>query len=362
MNYIKHGSIFTKLQNIGTLIEYPKDYVVKNTNMILDDGTIKFTLYYPKANQVTLRYGTHQILMCKEEDEWCGFVNNLNTLQRVTVYVDGNEVLDSTLPIAFSENRLINYIDSCLCDNMQIPHGSVLSDYIFSRVTNRLEHINVYLPPDYFHKPDLSYPVLYLQHGHGENENAWIKQGQINFIYDELLYKKIAHPAIVVMCNGMMPYEDKDTIKLGFIEHFESFLVNEVIPYIDHTYRTIKKREYRAMAGLSMGSLQTSVVTLRHQDLFASAGIFSGFVQNPLSDYQEHIDKSLLSTYGNKINLFFRSIGNLDEYMSYFKSDDELLTSYNIKSYRVIYQGGHEWNVWQKSILDFLPMLFRMGE
>lgn len=125
-------------------------------------------------------------------------------------------------------------------------HGTVCWEYLESEITGKTEKLVVYLPPDYQRETNRRYPVLYLQHGHGENENCWVTQGKVNFIYDNLVAEKKAVSAIVVMCNGMVQMEGRDGRYIDS-RRLEELIVSEVIPFVDGRYRTLKERNYRAM-------------------------------------------------------------------------------------------------------------------
>lgn len=206
---------------------------------------------------------------------------------------------------------------------------------------------------------DFFLPVLYLQHGHGENETTWVNQGKVNFIFDNLISQGKANEAIIVMCNGMLTFEKKNEIFLNITEAFEKMLTTEVIPYIEQKYRTYGDKKHRAMAGLSMGSMQTSVVTLKHQELFDYVGIFSGFVRDILTGYEQHIQPEYLKTYSKNIKYIFRAIGEEDIFMDAFLNDDKLLKEYEVEHQRNLYKGYHEWKVWQHCIHDFLCQIFK---
>ncbi len=193
---------------------------------------------------------------------------------------------------------------------------------------------------------DKRYPVLYLQHGHGENETTWVTQGRMNFIADNLIDEGKAVPSIVVMCNGMTVFDEEGGVRLDYAESFPRMLVEEVIPYIYRRYRTLSDAGHRAMAGLSMGSIQTSIITLNHPELFSYVGLFSGFVQDPLTGYTGHLSPEKLKNYKDRFKVYFRGIGDRAIFLRNFLRDDELLERQKIPSDRRVYEGGHEWRVW----------------
>jgi enterochelin esterase family protein len=158
-------------------------------------------------------------------------------------------------------------------------------------VTETWRHAFVYLPPDYDTQTNKRYPVLYLQHGGGEDESGWIRQGKANFILDNLVASGNTKPMIVVMANGYAnragyvvpdltgkPFGSPEFVKVmqERMGAFEDDMTQVLIPFIDKTFRTLKDREHRSMAGLSMGGMQTFQVTFNHLDLFSYIGGFSG--------------------------------------------------------------------------------------
>ncbi len=350
--------------NIGPVSRLSDSERLPQAWEILPDGCVRFCLYYPNAKSVALQFLWNEpftIPLKREGDLWIGTAEARTGLMGLFVLVDGNEVLSPALPIGFSSSRPMNMIEVPEADTViepeDVPHGSVVMDQFNSRITKRLERVYVYLPPDY-QSSGKRYPILYLQHGHGENETTWVTQGRMNYIADNLIASGKAVPSVVVMCNGMTDFEEEEGVRLGFTEAFPHMLLEEVIPYIEGRYRTLADAEHRAMAGLSMGSIQTSITTLNHPELFSHVGVFSGFVQDPLTGYAEHLTQEKLDRYRNAFKLYFRAIGDQDPFLPHFRSDDELLARYGIDGERRIYPGGHEWKVWQHCFYDFYQLLF----
>ena len=276
--------------------------------------------------------------------------------------VDGTSILSEFFPIGYGGNKAINYIDVPEQDHpielLGENHGSVLSDFFESKITGQLERIMIYLPPEYMQNTEKKYPVLYLQHGHGENETCWVSQGKMNFIYDNLVHQRKAVPAIVVMANGMIYEESGDKRELKYRD-MSAFVKEELIPYVENKYRTYGDKEHRAMAGLSMGSLQTSITAFEHSELFSYVGVFSGFVQDILTQNQSHLTEKNKESFRGNNKLFFRGIGAEDRFIDFFKSDDEFLEKSKIKCERKIYKGDHEWKVWRRCLYDFAQLIFR---
>ena len=170
-----------------------------------------------------------------------------------------------------------------------VPHGQVREVWYHSSVTGSWRHALVYLPPDYDANTKARYPVLYLQHGGGEDETGWIRQGRANVILDNCIAAKECKPMIVVMAYGYArragqpipnvapgPSPEAARAREDMTKTFEDDVKLALIPFVDKTYRTLTDRDHRAMAGLSMGGFQTFHVTLNNLDLFSHIGGFSG--------------------------------------------------------------------------------------
>ena len=359
----KKTNIIPKDEKVGPIIHYDYDKVWPKPYEIMPDGRIRFNLYYPNAHKVVVRTYTDSFELEKKDECWTGEYNLGTGFIGIMLNVDGNETIYPALPIGFGGNKPINFIENPEQDTVIRPlncqHGTVVMDYMFSEITDHMERIYLYLPPSYHENTDKRYPVLYLQHGHGENETTWVNQGKVNFIFDNLISQGKANEAIIVMCNGMLTFEKKNEIFLNITEAFEKMLTTEVIPYIEQKYRTYGDKKHRVMAGLSMGSMQTSVVTLKHQELFDYVGIFSGFVRDILTGYEQHIQPEYLKTYSKNIKYIFRAIGEEDIFMDAFLNDDKLLKEYEVEHQRNLYKGYHEWKVWQHCIHDFLCQIFK---
>lgn len=362
------GLSFQKLNMIplneeaGPILHYEYSDIWPEAYEIIGEGLVRFKLYFPHAQKVKLRTYTDAFNLKKEGPFFVGECAVGTGFIGIMLNVDGNEVLYPALPIGFGGNKPINFMEllgnDSVIEPLKAAHGTVVMDYMESQVSKRLERVYIYLPPGYHENGEERYPVLYLQHGHGENETTWVNQGKLNFIMDNLIHQGKAKPMIIVMCNGMVSFEQDDGVHADITEAFEKMLISEVMPFVEKKYRVYGDKKHRAMAGLSMGSLQTSVITLRNQDLFDYAGIFSGFVRDVLSSYEGHLEPRYLSTFGKNMKYIFRAMGEEDVYMDAFLEDDCLFAEYNIVHDRVIYPGYHEWKVWQKCLHDFVQKIF----
>ena len=301
------------------------------------------------------------------------FKSGMNYIQ---IKVDGRDTLSALLPISYGYSRPYNYVELPSADGdfyelRNVPHGSVRREYFFSKVTGEWESCMVYTPWEYDYNPEKTYPVLYLQHGHGENEVGWTYSGKVNLIMDNLIAEGKATPFVIVMNNGMVQKKCSDGKHV--VDHllFESMLLEDVIPFIESRYRAGGNKDNRGMAGLSMGSMQTSMTVMDHPELFSEVGIFSGFLRDwisgselDMSGHAPNSNRHLLAMedadeFNGYFNIFFRAIGSEDPFMKYFLEDDAICESKGINCTRKIYSGTHDWNVWRMCIRDFAQQIFR---
>jgi enterochelin esterase-like enzyme len=253
-------------------------------------------------------------------------------------------------------------------DAKVVAHGEVRACWYHSRTTGQPRRAYVYTPPGYDTNQTVRYPVLYLQHGMGENETSWVKQGKMNFIMDNLLAAGKVQPMLVVMDNGIVPNKSAASGTAarsagGFnFQGFEDVLLQDLIPKIDATYRTLTDRDHRAMAGLSMGGMQTLQIALRHLDRFSYIGSFSGL---PMAGFDLKTSYNGVfadaAGFNNKVRLFWLGVGSAEErYVAAMKKMDEALYAGGIR--HVIFESAgtsHEWQTWRRSLCDFAPRLFK---
>lgn len=342
---------------------------------MLHNGNALIQFYAPAAGRVCLKLFDRQIFLKKDGDGiWRGEIPYTTPgFKAVTFEVDGTEVLCAMAPIGFGFSQPVNYIEfpEVDCDFYYIkdvPHGTIAQEFYYSKTTGQYESCMLYLPPEYTKETENTYPVLYLQHGHGENEKCWIYQGKVNFIMDNLLAQGACVPCIIVMNNGMVHAADDTGNPCMDSSLLEALLIDDCIPFIEGKYRVKTQREFRAMAGLSMGSMQTSVITMKHPELFSYVGIFSGFIHDlvekkGLNEHLKALDDR--DAFINNYKLFMRAMGTEDHFKEVFESDNDILARKGLSpeefpAHRIFYYpGGHEWQVWRKCILDFLQLVFK---
>ncbi len=253
-----------------------------------------------------------------------------------------------------------------------VPHGDVREHWYFSGITGKWRRAFIYTPPDYDKNVKQRYPVLFLLHGAGENERGWSLQGHMGFIMDNLIAGKKAVPMIVVMDNGYATAKDAPPTPAGFsmkdlskmAETLEQVYTKEIIPDIDQAYRTIAKRESRAMAGLSMGGLQTMLIGMNHIELFSYFGFFSGAIfGNILEDPKTAFNGVFVNagSFNQRVKLMWFGAGSGEtQFVKMVEDSRKKLDGLGIKSTSYISQGTfHEWHTWRRDLNEFAPLLFK---
>lgn len=329
-----------------------------------------------RAAQVQLEINTDLYDFNRGEDGiWRLRLPLTGGLHYVHLLIDGTLWLSPYLPISYGYSRPCNTIalpeeDGDFYRLRDVPHGKLVRDYFYSSVTQRWVSCMVYTPPAYEEETEKIFPVLYLQHGHGENECGWSASGKVPFILDNLIAEGKCTPFAVVMNNGMVQRAAEGKRIVDFTL-FDRCLREDIIPFAEKRYRVGRTKDRRAMAGLSMGSLQTAIAGFRHPELFDSLGIFSGFLYDWIQGSELDMvdrdpgDNSHLAFLEDRdkvekaFRVFFRAIGDKDPFFEYFKEDDLRCERSGIRQERRIYDGIHDWNVWRRCIRDFSQLIFR---
>ncbi len=229
----------------------------------------------------------------------------------------------------------------------------------FSEVTGTRRKANVYLPPNY--SPKQKYPVLYLLHGVGGDENEWLGYVKANTILDNLIADKKAVPMIVVLPNGRALPDDRaignpfTAEKIEGFAKFETDLLDYLIPSIDAKYSTIPEREHRALAGLSMGGGQTFNFGLTHLDAFAWLGTFSAAPNTkPPAELVPHP-----ATTGKQLKLLYISCGNKDGLINFSQDMHRYLKKNDVPHLWNVDDHGHDGETWGSNLYRFTQKIFR---
>jgi enterochelin esterase-like enzyme len=254
-----------------------------------------------------------------------------------------------------------------------VPHGQVRMEWYLSKTTGLWRRALVYTPPGYDQDARARYPVLYLQHGAGENETGWTRQGRANFILDNLIASRQAVPMIVVMDHGYATGPAAPGTAPAAAAPatpgapqgptaFERVVVSDLIPTIDGRYRARSDREHRAMAGLSMGSGQTLQITTRNLDTFAWIGLFSGAA--PAGDLGTAYNGAFANAadFNKRVHLLWIGAGSAESrLMTAIPAARSLLDARGIKNVVTFTSEGtsHEWQTWRRCLRAFATKLFK---
>jgi len=356
-----------------------------------DAGRVQLRVKAPDATTVKLNFWSGPKLDMEKQSDGFWTITTPPLVPGLHYYVfniDGAEVSDTNSHAYFGGGKYTSMVEvpepgSTYYSIQDVPHGQVREVWYNSKVTGTWRHAMVYLPPNYDTQVKVRYPVLYLQHGAGEDETGWIRQGHANFILDNLIAAKSCKPMILVMAYGYArragqvppdltgkPFGSPEMMKAmqDMAAAFEDDVTQALIPYVDSTFRTIPDRDHRAMAGLSMGGMQTFQITLDHLDLFSYIGGFSGAggmlvlgnrKLDPKTDYNGVFADP--AAFAKKVHLLWLGVGTKEpERMraGLLRLHDSLNEAH---IQHVFYESpgtDHEWQTWRRDLKDFAPRLF----
>ena len=291
------------------------------------------------------------------------------------IWVDGAATPDPNSLYYYGASRWGSGIDIPAHDEdfyalKNVPHGDVREVYYYSQTNDAMRHCYIYTPASYDTDLTKRYPVLYLQHGGGESEHGWPQQGKTGLIMDNLIAAGLAEEFIIVMDNGSWarprPAEGaapqgngqrRPGLPSGWADGFMNTLVNDIIPMVDARYRTIADREHRAMAGLSMGAMQTKAITMAKPEVFSKLGLFSGGTISV-----EEADNA--PGFRDAYDLVFVSFGSREVEnprggIDPGKTTADLKASGMNAHYYVSPETAHEWQTWRRSLYQFAQLLFK---
>ena len=336
------------------------------------DGSVVFSIYAPKARTVSIA-GDGDLIpfmgdnkpVVKENPNgvWTFTIKDVKPgTYRYHYVVDGVNVYDPKGALA-SETSAIATIDSGddFFSLKDVPHGAMAQRYYYSKTLGTMRRMHVWTPAGYENSKQ-KLPVLYLIHGGGDTDNAWPTVGSAGLILDNLLAEGKMVPMIVVMPNGNIPAKNRDMSDL--MENFTKDMMESIIPYIESNYRCLTDKDHRAMAGLSMGGIQTLETTLAYYDKFSYVFVLSsGF--NPNLDYEKEAERFHLKENADKINKSFKIFahtqgGPTDMTHISGEKTNKIFDKYGIKyEYSEPYQSGHSWTTWRNNLKDLAPRLFK---
>lgn len=336
--------------------------------MVNSEGYVKFRINAPEAKSVVVSLGLGgqggTVLRQNKEKVWEGITDGPmdEGFHYYHLTIDGATVNDPGAKNYYGSCRWESGIEIPAHDRdfyalKNVPHGTVQKIIFHSPSTNTEREAWVYVPNACYASKSMvktgktkttAYPVLYLQHGWGEDETAWSNQGRVNLIMDNLLAEGKVKPFIVVMTYGMT-----NEVRWGHMNEFDwtSFqkvLMDELVPYVDANFPTIANRKNRAMAGLSMGGMETKNATMARPEVFGSWGLFSGglYSTDDLAGKQ-------------KPEYVFMSCGSKENPAGVKKAYESLKAAgYNV-GMNISENTGHEFLSWRRAFKDFAQQLFK---
>ena len=349
----------------------------KQYPMVNSEGRVRAQISAPEAQNVQLDISAVKYDLIKDENGvWTGESAPLDEgFHYYQLWIDGAAVPDPGSLYFYGASRWGSGIEIPAKDQdfyalKNVPHGQVRELPYFSKVNNAMRRCFVYTPPGYDGNSVKRYPVLYLQHGGGEDETGWSNQGRANLIMDNLIADGKAVPFIIVMDNGTWSMQGPPRNSQqgerpaqwppqGWADGFTKTLLEDVMPMIDTNFRTHADQAHRAMAGLSMGGMQTRIITLSNPDKFAYVGLFSGGsisvddISNA-TDFKENI-KLVFISYGSR-ELDNPRRGPWGDP----KENTEAIKKAGMNThFYVSPQTAHEWQSWRRSLYEFAPLLFK---
>ena len=357
--------------------------------MVNSQRMVRAQIKAPEATFVGLDIAGKIYIMTKDENGvWTGTSEPQDEgFHYYQLNIDGASVPDPGSKYYYGASRWGSGIDVPAADEdfytvKNVPQGSVNEVYYWSTVTEKMRHGYIYLPAEYYSNPTKKFPVLYLQHGMGENETGWSAQGKTGIIMDNLIAEGKAVPFIIYMDNGLdvrrpgdpapgqggfggqrppgapgAPGQGGPRRGFGGFNAFQEVLLKDIIPMVEAKYRVIADTEHRAMAGLSMGGMQTHAITLANPTTFAYVGMFSGgtFNTEELKDVPDFkkTNKVLFMSAGSRETRMAEGDNSVGKAAENLKA-----IGINAHSY-VSPETAHEWQTWRRSLYQFAQLIFK---
>ncbi len=361
----------------------------KQYPQVNSERRVRVSIPAPDAQRVQLDIGGVKYDLKKDEKGvWIGeSAPQDEGFHYYQLYIDGASVPDPGSLYYYGASRWGSGIEIPAKDQdfyaiKDVPHGQLRETQYYSKTTKSMRHVYTYTPPGY-DKDSKKYPVLYLQHGMGENETGWGNQGHANLIMDNLIAEGKSVPFIIVMENGSiningMPRGPRpggalgqgapqgapaeNALRMGaggpgggmnFAVQFEKILFDDLIPYIESNFRVIGDQSHRAMAGLSMGGMQTHSIVVANPDKFSYVGMFSSGTFSP-SEIKG------IDSFKKKTKAVFMSFGGREGGSARIGAAAEEWNQIGIKGVSYVSpETAHEWQSWRRSLHEFAPLLFK---
>lgn len=343
---------------------------------ILPDNRVVFQVRAPNARQVQINLGRMYDLQKDDSGVWTGTTAPQDPgFHYYSLVIDGVSVADPASESFFGTGKVSSAIEIPeagvdFYTVKDVPHGDIRSKRYFSKVTSSWRRLFVYTPPGYDKDSAQQYPVLYIQHGGGEDETGWAVQGRTDIILDNLIAAGKARPMLVVIANGNVPSAGgaRGGYSSAGMAGFANELLTNIVPFIEANYRVRADAEHRALAGLSMGGGQAFYVGLGNKEKFGAIGVFSSGLFGGINtnagrpfNAEEQIPGLLTNakSYNDSLKVFYISVGEQDPRVEPTKKAVADFKSNGLKVEFASFPGGHEWQVWRKSLHDFAQRIFK---
>lgn len=338
---------------------------------VTSDSRVLFNIKAPDAKKVQIDLAKKYDLVKDTAGVWTVTTDSISEgFHYYSLLIDGVAVADPASETFYGMGRMASGIEIPFAGSgyysiKNVPHGDVRIKRYFSRNTFSWRQFYVYTPPGYDSATADKYPVLYLLHGGGEDERGWATQGKTDLILDNLIADKKVVPMLVVMMDGNF-YGNGGGIA-GFgepaLKSFENELMQNLMPFVEKNFRTKTDAGNRALAGLSMGGLQTLYAGLKNTSIFSWLGVFSSgwWANQPsLSDPQYAFMKEHSSTINSNLKNFWIAMGGPEDIA--YKNCKIMLGRFDemgVKYQYSEYPGGHTWPVWRNNLYNFSQVLFK---
>lgn len=354
-----------QINNAGT----PAETNVRNAKypQILPNGSAYFRVDAPKVQTLQLDLGKKYDMVKNANGMWEVTTDSLSEgIHYYSLIVNGMAVADPASEAFYGMGRMASAFEVPFKGDdyytiKNVPHGDIRVKRYYSGVTNTWRNFYMYTPPGYDQNTNQNYPVFYLLHGGGEDQRGWATQGKTDIILDNLIADKKAVPMIIVMVDGNMPVHSfgADVLKL-----FEQELTQCIVPFVEKNYRVKTGAENRALAGLSMGGIQTLYAGVYNTNLFAYLGVFSsGWIQNMHTDIannQYAFLRNNADTINANLKQLWISMGGPEDIA--WQNCKTMMAEFDkakIKYTYSEYPGGHTWPVWRNNLYNFAQLLFK---
>ena len=339
---------------------------------ILPDSRVIFSTKAPDAKKVQVDLGRKYDMQKDANGNWTVTTDSISEgFHYYSLLIDGVAVADPASEAFYGMGRMASGIEIPFAGGgyyaeRNVPHGDIRVKRYFSRVTNSWRQCYVYTPPAYDSTVTAKYPVLYLLHGGGEDERGWAQQGKTGFILDNLIAANKAKPMIIVMMDGNFSGGGLAGFGEQSLKTFINELKQSVIPFIENSFRVETGANHRALAGLSMGGLQTLYSGIKNTDMFSHLGVFSSgwWANQPaLSDPQYAFMKANTTSINSNLKTLWVAMGGKED-IAYnnckimLAKFDEMGVKYTYSEY----PGGHTWPVWRNNLFNFTQVLFKQSE